>query len=102
MGWFATGQMVPEFETAVVDLQPGEVSEPIQTQFGWHVIMLHEVRQKEAPELDEVRAEIEQKIRADAVNARVTELTEAAEIDRSGAEGLDPAILDQIDMTDAR
>lgn len=99
LGWFSTGQMVPAFETAVVELTPGEVSAPIETQFGWHVIKLHEVRKKEAPELDDVRAEIEQKIRNEAVSARVKELTDAAVIDRSGAENLDPAVLDQIDLT---
>jgi peptidyl-prolyl cis-trans isomerase C len=101
LGWFTTGQMVPEFESAVVSLQPGEVSEPIQTQFGWHVIKLHEIRQKDAPELEEVRAEIEQQIRQQAVEARVQELTESAEIDRSMAEDLDPAVLDQVDLTNA-
>lgn len=101
LGWFGAGQMVPAFEAAVIALQPGEVSEPIETQFGWHVIKLHEVRQKEAPELEEVRAEIEQKIRNEAVTSRLAELTEAAEIDRSGAEQLDPDVLDRIDLTDA-
>ena len=101
LGWFGLGQMVPAFETAVVELEPGEVSAPIQTQFGWHVIKLHEMRQKEAPELEEVRAEIEQKIRAEAVNNRVKELTESAEIDRSAAESMDAAVLDQLDLADA-
>ena len=59
------------------------------------------MRQKEAPELEEVRGEIEQKIRAEAVNNRVKELTESAEIDRSAAESMDAAVLDQLDLTDA-
>lgn len=99
LGWFGTGQMVPAFEAAVTALQPGEVSQPVETQFGWHVIKLEEVRQKEAPELEDVRAEIEQKIRNEAVNARLEELTEAAEIDRTVADEMDPAVLDQIDLT---
>lgn len=102
LGWFGLGQMVPAFESAVIALQPGEVSQPIQTQFGWHVIKLHEVREKEAPELDDVRAEIEQKIRAEAVTERVKQLTDAAEIDRSAADDMDPAVLDQIDLTEAK
>ena len=40
LGWFGAGQMVPEFETAVAALEPGAVSAPVQTQFGWHVIKL--------------------------------------------------------------
>jgi peptidyl-prolyl cis-trans isomerase C len=98
LGWFGTGQMVPAFESAVLSLQPGEVSEPIETQFGWHIVKLHETRQKEAPELEEVRAEIEQKIRNQAVDARVKELTDAAEIDKSMSENMDPTVLDQINL----
>lgn len=38
LGWFGRGKMVPEFEKAVYRLSVGEVSEPIKTQFGWHLI----------------------------------------------------------------
>ena len=44
LGWFREGIMVPVFEAAVMQLQPGEISEPVHTQFGWHVVLLHEVR----------------------------------------------------------
>ena len=40
LGWFSTGQMVPEFEAAVLALEIGMVSRPIKTQFGWHIIKL--------------------------------------------------------------
>jgi len=52
LGWFGAGQMVPEFEAAVVALEPGAVSDPVQTQFGWHVVTLNETRLEEQPELD--------------------------------------------------
>ncbi len=99
LGWFGPGQMVPTFEAAVIALRPGEVSDPVQTQFGWHVIKLNETRVKEAPSLDEVRAELEDQIRSEAVQARIAELTEAANVDRSGADGLDPSVLDTLDLT---
>jgi peptidyl-prolyl cis-trans isomerase C len=44
LGWFGAGQMVPEFETAVKGMKPGDVVGPIKTQFGWHIIKLNETR----------------------------------------------------------
>ncbi|MEL7097652.1 MAG: peptidylprolyl isomerase [Pseudomonadota bacterium] len=100
LGWFGTGAMVPDFEAAVIALKPGEVSAPVQTQFGWHVIKLNEVRAKSAPTLDDVRQEIEAKLRNEAVDARIAELTAAAEIDRSGSEGIDASIISQFDLVE--
>ncbi|MFL4469328.1 peptidylprolyl isomerase [Tateyamaria armeniaca] len=93
LGWFGTGAMVPSFEAAVIALEVGEVSAPVQTQFGWHVIILNETRVQERPTLDQVRPEIEEELRAAALEARIEELSADAEIDQSGAEGVDPAIL---------
>ncbi len=99
LGWFGTGVMVPEFEAAVIALKPGEVSQPIQTQFGWHVIQLNETRIKEAPALAEVQEQLEGEIRQEAVRNHIDALLESTEIDRSMAEDIDPAVLDQIDLT---
>jgi Parvulin-like peptidyl-prolyl isomerase len=38
LGWFGPGVMIPAFQAAVEALEPGQVSEPVQTQFGWHVV----------------------------------------------------------------
>ncbi len=47
LGWFGKGQMVPEFESAAFGAQPGEVIGPLRTQFGFHIIKVHEVREQE-------------------------------------------------------
>ena len=94
LGWFAAGAMVEPFQDAVEEMEPGTVrDEPVQTQFGWHVIRLNETRAADAPELDEVRGEIEEELRQAAVDARLAALQDDATIDRSGADSLDPAAL---------
>lgn len=98
LGWFTTGRMVPEFEEAVLELRSGDVSGPVQTQFGWHVILLHERRKTEAPEFEEVRAQIADELRQKAVEDRVNELTAASEIERPEIEDLDPAILKDLSL----
>lgn len=98
LGWFGTGMMVPEFESAVVALEPGQVSDPVQTQFGWHVIILNEKRKVEAPTLETVSSEIATQLRQDALSDRVDELVGAATVERPAIEGLDPAILQNLDL----
>ena len=97
LGWFGKGMMVPEFEEAVAGMEAGEVSDPVQTQFGWHVIKLNETRQTEAPALDDVRAELEAQVRDAAVNAEVERLMEEAEIERVEI-NVDPALIRNGDL----
>lgn len=92
LGWFGPGMMVKEFEDAVVAMQPGQVSDPVQTQFGWHLIKLSETRSAEAPALDTVRDDLTAELRKAAVEARIAELTTSARIDKTN-EGIDPAVL---------
>jgi peptidyl-prolyl cis-trans isomerase C len=97
LGWFGAGMMVPTFEQAVMALEPGAVSDPVETQFGWHVIKLNETRQSEAPSLDEVREELETQIRQTKVQEAIEGVTAEADVDRSGAEGIDPSVLRNLD-----
>lgn len=55
LGYFGKGQMVPQFEEAAFALKKGEVSKPVQSQFGWHVIKVEDRRQKPPPTFDEVK-----------------------------------------------
>lgn len=57
LDWFTPDKMVPEFSAALEGMEPGSISEPVQTQFGWHVIKLMETRQRK-PELETVKADI--------------------------------------------
>ncbi|MBO9412157.1 MULTISPECIES: peptidylprolyl isomerase [unclassified Ruegeria] len=98
LGWFGKGRMVPEFETAVIGLDKEQVSDPVQTQFGWHVIILNDKRKTEAPELDAVREELAQTLQNEAIQARIDELTQSAQIDRPEIEGMTPGIVRQLDL----
>jgi len=98
LGWFGPGMMVPAFETAVAELEVGAVSEPVETQFGWHVIKLDEKRQKEAPTLDEVKDELETQVRQVKAQALIEETTEAADVDRSAADAVDPTVLTNLGL----
>lgn len=92
LGWFGLGQMVKPFEDAVVALQPGQVSAPVQSQFGWHIVRLNETRAASIPSLDDMRAELANEIERAAVDAHIAAVTAAATITRPG-EGIDPALL---------
>ena len=96
LGWFGKGAMVPSFEAAVVELEVGAVSAPVETQFGWHVIILNETRNASAPTLEEARAQLQGRIQETAVNAVIENLRANAEIDETGAEGIDPAIISDL------
>lgn len=92
LGWFGPGMMVPEFEQAVAAMTKGEVAGPIQTQFGWHLILLKDTRQTKAPTFEEARPELEQTLQREAAEALITDVTRDATITRS-AEGIDPNML---------
>ncbi|MFL2798173.1 MAG: peptidylprolyl isomerase [Paracoccaceae bacterium] len=92
LGWFSKGMMVPSFEKAVLVLKVGEISDPIQTQYGWHIIKLVDVREKAIPTLDEVRSEIEQALRQEDVKIEIQNLTSKTKVIRSEI-SIDPSII---------
>ena len=98
LGWFGKGAMVPPFEEAVLALKTGAVSAPVETQFGWHVIVLNETRVKDAPPLDSVRGELMETLQRTAIEARVSELENGADVTRKTVEDIDPALLDDLSL----
>jgi peptidyl-prolyl cis-trans isomerase C len=91
LGWFGPGMMVKPFEDAVIALQPGQISAPVQTQFGWHLILLAETRDAAAPPLADVSAELSAELQRQAIEAHVTAITDAATVTR--VEGIDPTVV---------
>lgn len=99
LGWFGVGMMVKPFEDAVIALKAGETSAPVESQFGWHIIRLNEVRTAAKPTIEDVRAELEGELQGRAVEAKVAELTAAAKVEKT-VDGIDPAILKNVALID--
>lgn len=99
LGWFGVGMMVKPFEDAVVKMKPGQISDPVQTQFGWHIIKLEETRPAKNPTLDEVKDDLSKSIEEAAVTAKIKELTDAAKIERTDT-GIDPSVLQNAALLD--
>lgn len=93
LGWFGPGQMVPDFENAVAALEVGEISNPVQTQFGWHVIILNDAREGLVPTLDEVGQELQQELWQQKLAAEVQAIVDAAKKDRRDISGIDLNVL---------
>jgi peptidyl-prolyl cis-trans isomerase C len=84
LGFFTKDQMVPEFADMAFKLKPGEVSEPVKTQFGWHIIKTEEKRERPVPPFERVKDQIEQYLVRQAQAGLITKLREGAKIERIG------------------
>ena len=100
LGWFGAGAMVPEFEQAVAALEVGGVTEPFETQFGWHVATLLDTRVQALPTLDQVRSQLAQELQEIAITARIEELAEMQTVVRPEEGQFDPALIDALDLLD--
>jgi peptidyl-prolyl cis-trans isomerase C len=97
LGWFGAGQMVPEFEAATIVLEIGNISQPVKTQFGWHVIKLNDRRLKPPPTLEELRPELVQRLSQVRIDALVKAKTEAATI-KLFNKTIDPTLVRNLDL----
>ncbi|WP_028536466.1 peptidylprolyl isomerase [Paludibacterium yongneupense] len=81
LGWNDPESFVPEFSQAMVKLSKGQVTpQPIKTQFGWHVIKLDDIRTEEAPSLDSLRPQLEQRILGQRIDKYISDLKAKASI----------------------
>src|SRR5580658_2704332 len=82
LGYFTKDQMVPEFSEVAFKLDKGKVSDPVKTQFGWHIIKVEDKRTKPTPTYDEVKSQLETYVAHRAQAELVDKLRKAANIER--------------------
>jgi peptidyl-prolyl cis-trans isomerase C len=88
LGFFTKGQMVKEFAEAAFALKKGETSKaPVKTQFGWHVIRVTDRRTASAPEFEQVKDALRQKLSETIAQEEINKLRTAAKIQRYDATG---------------
>lgn len=93
LGWFGRGAMVAPFDEAVSAMEVGALSDPVQTQFGWHLIKLNETRAIEPPAFEEVAEELGSVLGSNALVEVIEDLTNDADIVRMIPEDFDTSVL---------
>jgi peptidyl-prolyl cis-trans isomerase C len=82
LGYFTKDQMVPEFAEMAFKLPKGTISDPVKTQFGWHIIRVEDKRSKAPPPFEQVKDQVETFVQRKAQADYVTKLREAAKVER--------------------
>jgi peptidyl-prolyl cis-trans isomerase C len=96
LGYFTNQQMVPSFAETAFALEPGSYnSDPVQTEFGWHVILVEDKRTKEQPTFEQVEPQLKQELQGEVVEGHLAELRDDAEIEvieRAEPQAQEPAM----------
>ena len=82
LGWFTKDKMVPEFAEAAAKLNKGQISDPVKSQFGWHVIQLEDKRQKAFPPFEQVKDQVARYVVQKAQSDAIMKLRDGAKIER--------------------
>ena len=85
LGWFTQERMVPEFGEAAFKLTKGQISDPVKSQFGWHVIKLEDKRTKPFPPVEDVKSQVAQYVAQKSQTELIMKLREGAKIERTEA-----------------
>jgi peptidyl-prolyl cis-trans isomerase C len=96
LGYFTKDQMVPEFADAAFKLEKGQISDPVHTQFGWHIIKVEDKRTKPTPAFDQVKAQLANYVEHRAQAEMVDNLRKNATVerlDKPATPALDPSAL---------
>ena len=76
-----------------IGLDVGQISDPVQSQFGWHLVQLEETRPQAVPTLEDVRGELEGQVQQQAIEARLTELESQGTVTRTDPATLNPTVI---------
>ncbi|NGX99193.1 MAG: peptidylprolyl isomerase, partial [Candidatus Afipia apatlaquensis] len=76
-------QMVPEFSAVAFALEPGKISDPVKSQFGWHIIKVEEARDRKPPDFEQVKGQIQNFVIRKAQADYVTKLRTEAKVERT-------------------
>jgi peptidyl-prolyl cis-trans isomerase C len=82
LGYFTKDQMVPQFSEVAFKMYPGQLSNPVKTQFGWHVIKVEDKRTRQPPEFEKVKDQIETYLTRKAQTEYIAKLRQSAKIER--------------------
>ena len=82
LGYFTKDQMVPEFADVAFKLEKGQLSDPVKSQFGWHIIKVEDKRKKPAPDFAQVKDQVETYVQRKAQADFITKIREGAKVER--------------------
>jgi len=91
LGYFTKDQMVPEFSEVAFKLDKGALSDPVKSQFGWHVIKVEDKRERQPPEFEKVKDQLENFLVRKSQSELITKLRAEGKIEKLGAAAPAPA-----------